>query len=75
MGITIDGNFVKCSSCGLKGIQKKGTNNWIMCDSCRSFYCHDCFGSVLKSPSFCTEHNPWGKWLRGNGTEFKTEFK
>ena len=57
------GEFVKCAGCGITAAQKQGANNWHICDTCFTAYCTKCF----KASSFCSAHNPWGKWLTGSG--------
>lgn len=75
MAITRPGKTVRCASCGATADKKQGANNWRMCDRCMVAYCSDCYRSVLKSKSFCTDHNPWGKWLMGGGTFADMTFK
>lgn len=68
MSIDRPASTVKCSECGIKAEQHIGANNWVMCDTCLTTYCSDCYRSVKQSSTSCTGHNPWGKWLWSGGT-------
>lgn len=68
MSVTRPGNILKCTGCGKTGAEKKGANNWKMCDTCFTPYCYECFRSIKHAPSYCNDHKPWGKWLTAGGS-------
>jgi hypothetical protein len=75
MSVTRPGKALRCAGCGKTGAEKQGANNWKMCDECFTSYCTQCFQSVRKSSTHCTDHSPWGKWLTGSGTFATMTFK
>lgn len=75
MAVTRPGNATRCAGCSKTGAEKRGANNWKMCDTCFIVYCSDCYRKIRKSSNFCTDHRPWGKWLTGSGTFADMTFK
>jgi len=75
MAVMRPGKALRCSGCGKTGAEKQGVNNWKMCDTCFMAYCYDCYHDIKRSASDCTEHNPWGKWLTGDGAFGTMTFK
>jgi hypothetical protein len=64
-------NTVRCTKCGKTGADKQGANNWVMCERCLVTYCSDCF----RYSTCCGEHQPFGKWLKANGSSGAMTFK
>ena len=75
MPITKPAGAVKCEECRKTAEQLRGANNWKICDTCQTAYCHDCFKKVHHMATNCTAHKPWGKFLIGSGTFGTMTFK
>lgn len=53
-----------CSDCGTSPARTGSASGWKACDRCEQIHCPRCYDGELKSASHCTEHSPWGKWLK-----------
>ncbi len=68
-------SVMSCTSCGKNHVQVGGASNWVMCDKCFQIHCPSCYRKKLKQSTHCTQHQPWGKWMRSKVSGSEAVFK
>jgi hypothetical protein len=68
MSINRPSTTVRCAGCSQTPKDQPGSGNFRMCDTCFVTYCSTCFDKIRYNPTSCSDHVPFGKWLRGGDT-------